>query len=87
MTPFEGVEYFGDEGQWIMAYGHVDLDQFTHDADTRAYGDGMSPGDLPSDSGPARHVYLRDKDGQGEYFVFCADVPGAWPMTCIDTGA
>lgn len=59
-TKINGIEWWGDSGEWIAAPGHLDLAEFTAAADARAKHDAGIPDDeLPSVDYKAEHHWYR----------------------------
>lgn len=57
----DALDYFGEDGQWLAAQGHLDLAAFTTAADARARADDPTLGhdELPSAYGEAYHTWFR----------------------------
>jgi hypothetical protein len=55
------LDYWGEDGQWIAAEGHVDLAAFTAAADVRVKTDvgDLDDDELPSRCGEAAHQWFR----------------------------
>jgi len=84
------LEWWGEDGEWIAAPGHVDLELFTELADAEYVSE--AGGEALSVDFEAQHRWYVIKPyqhdgGEEAYFPCEAGTPGALPFTVIETGA
>jgi len=86
------LQWWGEDGDWIAAPGHVDLSRFTELADAEyALQTGVYDEPISIDF-PAEHKWfvvkpIEHDDCDEGYFPCEAGTPDALPFTVIETGA
>ena len=85
------LQWWGEDGEWIAAPGHVDLELFTELADAEYASTTSEPETLSMDFEAQHRWYVlkpyESDDGDEAYFPCEAGTPGALPFTVIETGA
>jgi hypothetical protein len=85
------LQWWGEDGEWLAAPGHLDLDAFNDAADREYQATTSEPESLSLDF-KAQHLWyvlkpFKHDDGEEVYFPCEAGTPGALPFTVIETGA